>query len=259
MLYWLKLSCGLFCQGFVMRIYVLTFIVLFAFFSVCTFGQEVIRTSVSEEFIDGLHAKYLKNIAKHMNMPIEIIPMPFARRIREFRQGNLDILVGMQRESDIQDEMIYIKPSYETLRHTFFIIKNDKGKLQNFNDLKKLSIGVTRHAKYFELFNQEPGLIMVPVSTLRQKVELLKKGRINTFIHFQESTTPLINKMGLQNEIIKADYQPIEVNNYYVTLSSNSELIDKKHLFQAAVREAIANQEFATIRREHYESPHGSH
>jgi polar amino acid transport system substrate-binding protein len=42
------------------------------------------------------------------------------------------------------------------------------------------------------------------------------------------------------------------VNNYYVTISQNSPLIDKIHLFEAAVRDAIANNEFARIRRDHY-------
>ena len=248
----------LFFVGLVMRLYVLFFIILLGLFSTFSFGQVIIRASVSEEFMNGLHAKYLKNIAKHMNMEIEIVPMPFARRIRELRLGNLDLLVGLQREDDEQDEVVYIKPSYEALRHTFFVIKEDVDKLQSFTDLKKLNIGVTRHAKYFNKFNQEPGLIMVSVSTFRQKIELLKKGRINTFVHFQESAVPLIAKMGLQNDIVLADYQPIEVNNYYVTISQNSPLIDKIHLFEAAVRDAIANHEFATIRRDHYSSIRGS-
>jgi polar amino acid transport system substrate-binding protein len=244
--------------GLAMRLYLVFFIIVLGFFSPRCFGQEVIRTSVSEEFVNGLHAKYLKNIAKHMNMEIELTPMPFARRLRELRKGNLDLLVGLQHEDDIQDEVVYIKPSYETLRHTFFVSKNNIDNLQSFTDLKKLNIGVTRHAKYFKQFNQEPSLIMVPVSTLRQKIELLKKGRINTFIHYQESALPLITDMGLQNEIVLADYQPTEVNKYYVTISQNSPLIDKKHLFETAVRAAIADQEFATIRREHYLSLRGS-
>ncbi|WP_339721510.1 transporter substrate-binding domain-containing protein [uncultured Paraglaciecola sp.] len=235
-----------------MRLYVLVFTLLLTFFPVAVWGQEIIRSSVSEEFLDGLQAKYLRNIAKRMNMPIEIIPMPFARRIKEFRQGNLDILVGLNREDDRQDEVLYITPSYEALRHTFFIKKENKHKLQSFNDLKKLSIGVTRHAKYFKKFNQESNLIMVPVSRLRQKIELLIKDRINTFVHFEESAMSRISVMELQNEIVIADYQPIEVDYYYVTISRNSTLIHKKPQFEAAVRAAIANQEFATIRREHY-------
>ncbi|WP_160177946.1 substrate-binding periplasmic protein [Paraglaciecola mesophila] len=202
--------------------------------------------------MNGLQVKYLKNIAMHMNMEIEILPMPFARRIKELRQGNLDMLVGLQREDEDQDEVVYIAPSYETLRHTFFVRKPDLDQLVNFNDLRKLRIGVTRNAKYFERFNRETELIMVPVSTLAQKVALLQKGRIDTFIHFQESALPLIRKMGLQDEIVLAQYQPIEVNNYYVTISQNSPLIKQKHLVESAVRTAIANGEFATIRRQHY-------
>lgn len=242
----------------VMKLSVFFFTLALDFFASFSFSQEVIRASVSEEFMNGLQAKYLRNIAKHMNMEIEIVPMPFARRIRELRKGHLDLLVGMQRAGEKQDEVVYITPSYETLRHTFFVRKENQNKLQGFEDLKKLSIGVTRHAKYFELFNQESGLKMVPVSTLRQKVELLMKGRIKTFIHFQESTVPLITQMGLQNEIVLADYQPIEINNYYVIISQNSPLFYKKELFELAVRDAIANQEFATLRREHYASRSGS-
>tara|TARA_R110002153_G_scaffold13189_6_gene49313 strand:+ start:135 stop:902 length:768 start_codon:yes stop_codon:yes gene_type:complete len=235
------------------------YILVLGFFSPFSFSQEVIRSSVSEEFMNGLQAKYLRNIAKHMDMEIEIVPMPFARRIREFRKGKLDILVGMQRVDEKQDEVVYIYPSYETLRHTFFVKKENLSKLQSFDDLKKLSVGVTRHAKYFALFNQEPDLKMVSVSTLKQKVQLLMKGRINTFIHFQESTLPLITRMGLQNDIVLADYQPIEMNDYYVTISQNSPLFDKKHLLESAVRDAIAADEFATIRREHYETLRASH
>ena len=98
-------------------------LVILVFVSSSSNAQELIRSSVSKEFMNGLQVKYLKNIAKHMNMEIEILPMPFARRIKELRQGNLDLLVGLQREDDEQDEVVYIAPSYETLRHTFFVRK----------------------------------------------------------------------------------------------------------------------------------------
>lgn len=236
----------------------LFFIIVLGFFSAFfpnfSFGQNVLRSSVSAELVDGLHVKYLEYIASHMNMEIEIIPMPFARRLRELRLGHLDLLIGLQRVNDKQDEVVYIQPSYETLRHSFFVKKENTHQLQGFADLKELTIGVSRHAKYLERFNQEPGLMMVPVASLRQKIELLMKGKINTFIHFQESVLPLISQMGLQNDIVLADYQPIEVNQYYLTISQNSPLFAKKYLFEAIVKEAVANQEFMAIRQKHYAS-----
>ena len=46
-----------------------------------------------------------------IKMNMEITPMPLARRLRELRQGNVDLLLGLQREDDKQDEVVYIQPS----------------------------------------------------------------------------------------------------------------------------------------------------
>lgn len=52
-------------------------------------------------------------------MSLEITPIPLARRIQELRKGNLDLMVGIRRDSEEEDEFIYVLPSYEKLRHTF--------------------------------------------------------------------------------------------------------------------------------------------
>jgi hypothetical protein len=51
-----------------------------------------------------------------------------SRRLRELGQGKIELLVGLQCEDDKQDEMVYLKLSHETLRHTFFVIKKNKDK-----------------------------------------------------------------------------------------------------------------------------------
>jgi polar amino acid transport system substrate-binding protein len=80
---------------------------------------EIIRSSVSQELENGLHAKYLNYISTKMDMSLEITPIPLARRIQELRKGNLDLMVGIRRDSEEEDEFIYVLPSYEKLRHTF--------------------------------------------------------------------------------------------------------------------------------------------
>lgn len=70
-----------------------------------------------------------------------------------------------------------------------------------------MAIGVTINARYFTKFNQEKAEIsMVPVTSLKQKIGLLQKGRIDTFIHFQESVLPTLRSMGLEQEIVLADF-----------------------------------------------------
>lgn len=212
----------------------------------------VIRSSVPEEFPNGLYAKYMQYLANKMNMQLEIIPMPFARRIKSMRTGKIDILVGLQSYKEEPGEIIYLKPSYESLRHTFFVAQKDKHRLKHFDDIQEMVIGVTINATYFTRFNQLENLAMVPVSTLNQKIGLLNKGRIDTFIHFQESTLPTLKKMGLEDEIVIADFQTTERNEYYFTISKHSPLMPYLGQFEAVIAAAVAEGDFKRIRQQHY-------
>lgn len=215
-------------------------------------AKETIYSSVSQEFPQGLHAKYLHYIANKLDMTLDVAPMPFARRLQALRNGSIDIMVGMQRENSYQDEIIYIYPAYEKLRHTFFVLKDNQAKLASLNDLRDLNIGVTIHAKYYKKFQQQQDLRVVPVSSLKQKIELLLKGRIDTFIHYQESTEPLLIKQQLSDKIVLAAYQPTEFNQYFVTISQKSRLLPYQNKLSAIIKHATENGDFELIRRQHY-------
>ncbi|GGO70098.1 substrate-binding periplasmic protein [Bowmanella pacifica] len=227
-------------------------------FSLACFGmqvnaKELLRSSVSPEFADGLHAKYLDYIAKQMDMDLEINPMPFARRLMALKNGDIDLMVGVTRDSDKQDEVIYLSPSYEQLRHTYFVRKNNQKTLATIDDLGNMKIGVTIYAKYFDNFERKQDFALVGVSTLQQKIQLLMKGRIDTFIHYQESTLPLLEKMGLSQEVVKAKYQPTHYNDYFVTISANSRLLHLKDKFEQVIKHGVDSGEFTKIRETHYQ------
>jgi polar amino acid transport system substrate-binding protein len=114
------------------------------------------------------------------------------------------------------------------------------------------TIGVTRHAKYSEKFSEQEGFVLVNISTLEQKIKLLMKNRIDTFIHYQESTLPVLVEMGLQNDIIPANFQPIEYYSYYAAITKKSRLFPHIKKLQTVIRQGIKNKDFAYIRRQHY-------
>lgn len=218
-------------------------------------AQGVIHSSVSPEFLSGLHSKYLRYLAKEMDMELKLSPMSFQRRIEALRKGDIDIMVGLQRRSDEQDEFLYLYPSYETLRHTFFVLKEKRDELVKFEDLKNLNIGVTIHAKYYDRFNKQKDLALVGVSSLKQKLQLLLKGRIDTFIHFKESTLPTLDKMQLTDKVVEARYQPPEHNAYFFALSSNSALLPIREKFEEVIARGLESGDFAQIRATHYAKP----
>jgi len=211
-----------------------------------------IKSSVPPEFPNGLHSKYLQFIADKMHMPLDITPMPFGRRIIELEKGKLDLVVGLQRRSEEEDEVYYLFPAYEQLRHSLFVLKQRDFQLKTFNDLQNLSIGVTTHAKYYDFLLSPKKLTTVGVTSLRQKIRLLKKGRIDTFIHFRESTLPTLEKLGLDREIELAPYQPVQSQSYYVAISRHSHLMANIKQMTQIIEQAVATGEFSQIRRRHY-------
>ena len=86
--------------------------------------RRVIRAAVAEEFKDGLHSKYLKYFADKLNVTLELSTMPFARRLMQIKSGQLDLIVGIQKTEQRQDEFIYILPHYETLSYRVFTLKH---------------------------------------------------------------------------------------------------------------------------------------
>ena len=216
----------------------------------------IIKSSVPEEINNSLHGKYLKFLANELGMELELTPLPFARRLDALRKGDIDLMVGLQRTEETQDEVVYLYPGYEALRHTFFVLKDENHKLKDFSDLKQLNVGVTIHAKYFERFSKENALAMIGVSTLKQKIHLLENGRIDTFLHFKESTLPTLERMKLDEKIVLADYQPNERADYYFAMSLNSPLIALKKKFEQAIRAGVETGKFAEIRQQHYLKEH---
>lgn len=215
-------------------------------------AKDVIRSAVPAHLMDGLHAKYLHYLAKQMDMQLQLQPMPFARRLRALRHGELDIMVGLQRTTEEKDEVVYITPSYGSVKHTFFIHRDNYTQLTHFEHLKNMKIGVTKHAKYYDRFNQQANLATVGVNTVQQKIQLLMEARIDTFIHYEDSTFQALKDMGLEGQVIKAEYQPEDVIKYYVTISANSSLMAKKQLVESVVEKGVERGDFIRIRREHY-------
>lgn len=56
----------------------------------------VIKSSVSTEFLRGLHFKYLTFIADRIDMPLQVNPIPFARRLKSPDQRLIDIMVHIR-------------------------------------------------------------------------------------------------------------------------------------------------------------------
>lgn len=213
----------------------------------------IIRAAVAKEFKDGLHHQYLSYIANQLGMEIKITTMPFARRMVEVKKGNLDIIVGVQYSQVRASELIYIFPAYEKLSFRYFSLNGNAGNINNYNDLLGKTIGVIRGSKYFPDFEQDDKLQKYAFNNLKANIDMLLHGRIDLFVHYDESTALMLRAMGVEHLIKKTNHQPEFSYEHHLAVSKNSPLATKTQQLIAIIEKGISQQDFVQLRLEHYQ------
>jgi len=92
---------------------------------------------------------------------------------------------------------------------------------------------------------------VVTVTNLEQKIKLLEKRRIDTFVHFESSAKYKIRLLGLQDVVVPAVYQPGEVMSYHVAINPKSPLYGLKSRLEKIISESVESGEFSRIRFAH--------
>lgn len=180
--------------------------------------------------------------------------MPLARRLKQIENGQLDLLVAVIKRPQNNHGLIYLQPAYEQLASHFFILVQNQQQLKQLSDLQQLVIGTTTNARYFQQFQEQNNLSKVEVTSLSQKIMLLQKGRIDTFLHYKQSTLPLLASMGLQEEIVLAHYQPELAEKYYFVLTKKSRLFPYLQQVQQVIKQGVKKGAFQRMRQQHYQN-----
>lgn len=216
-------------------------------------ANTIIKSSVSPEFPDGLHTKYLRYIAEKMDLPLEIYPMSFARRLESLKNGTINLMVGVKHLHS-QERFEFLQPSYEKLRASYFVHRDSPYLDMSETELNQLILGNSIDEKEMLKWADETFKAVVSVSSLEQKIRLLEIGRIDTFVHFETSALYKIRLLGLEGVIIPAAYQPGEKLFYHFAINPDSELFAMKEKLEQIIAQGVANGDFTKIRAEHEEA-----
>lgn len=229
-------------------------IILITFITQSYLAEGVLRSSVSPEFLDGLDAKFLKHIAKQMNMELEIIPLPYARRVQALKRGEIDIMVSLQEGMKDTEGFVYLQPSNESLKIGYFALKDNHQDLRTEKDLNGLSVAISivRSEVVADNYLAKYGVKLVPVTQLQQKIDMLQKGNVDLISHYVQSTLLYLEERGLQDEIVLSSIQRPQREKYYVALSKSSpHYIDRKK-FETMLSEEVKKDAFIDICKSHY-------
>jgi polar amino acid transport system substrate-binding protein len=172
----------------------------------------------------GENIEIIHLLAESIGLEPVLIQCPFVRCLAMIKSGQVDMLLGLSKSIDREKDLIFLNPPHSIQQKPlrFFTLKEKNLTIKHFSDLNLLLVGTLRGAAYFPLFDENQTITKVELTSRKQMVSMLLKGRIDTFLEREESVLPLLTTAEYQNKFTMADYQYNKPINSYIALSRHS-------------------------------------
>lgn len=209
------------------------------------------------DVLKGTNIEVARLLAKHLNLSLQFTQCPFARCLSLLESGQVDMMVGINKTKPRQSYLSYLSQPYNT-RTTpvrFYLRKDADITIDNYDDLAGLSVGVLRGASFFERFDNDTSLYKLEVTTHKQLIDMLLKGRFDTFLGREISIRQHISADIYQNEMKLAPYIYKKKNDSYIVLSKASNFNEYLELFSQTLNELIAQGEIKKITNKYGNHP----
>lgn len=211
-----------------------------------------------ENKLVGEEIDIINFLAKSITLKPVFIHCPFVRCLAMVKSGQADMLLGLSKSLDREKDLIFLDPPHSIQHHPllFFTLKEKKLVIKNFSDLSSLLVGTLRGAAYFPLFDKNQAINKVELTSGKQLVNMLLKGRIDTFLEREETVLPLLTTADYQNKLTIADYQYNKPMNSYIVISKHSKIKPFANELSQVLAKAISDGTIERIRmtnREKYQ------
>ena len=189
----------------------------------------------------GVGILALMEIAKSQNLSVEIEkPTPWKRVVNNGARGKTDIVIGLRGTNKSKDDFVFLPTSLIESAQNIFTLKGSS--LQSKEHLVGLKGGILSGTTFTPEFEDyaKKNLSISEVRKPEQNLKKLKAGRIDYFIAPLLPTIYLIEKSGINIDIIFTP-QPLFTVQEKIAISKTSNCIDKIDIFEKLLVELHKN------------------
>lgn len=194
-----------------------------------------------KETFTGIDIDIANEIAKRMNLQLEITHCPWKRCLWLLENGHSDLLSSAYKKPDREVYLRFLdKPYLNSLPIAFYYKKDRAFKIERYEDLYKFdSIGVLRGASYYEQFDQDKKLKKYEVSSQDQLFPMLANNRIDIIAGYVPTENFRLIEEGYKDKIIKSTYEFGNPASVFMAVSRKSPLINRIDEFNKINNELI--------------------
>lgn len=193
----------------------------------------------------GIFGEMIHEIVRGMNLEVRFQECPFKRCLAELRDGDIDVFLALLKRPEREDYLYYAKPYIKgRTDRAFYLRKGEGSRIQKYEDLYGLEIGLLRGVKITERFDNDPNLNTHGTTTHEQNFLKLIAGRIDTFVHTEIAIDYQLKLLGYYDRIEKAPLKFTKFQPTYFVISKQSKYMDRIPDFEANLQRLAEENTF---------------
>lgn len=180
--------------------------------------------ALDKETQHRLHADLLKMLADSTQLTISVDQAQGAKALAEVRSGRVDLIVGVNQQSEVAASLDYLKPAYAQKTYRLWRRTGEQLSLQQWPELSGLRGVRALDHKQFADFNKQAELGNWPmrnVDTLDMAIDRIVQGRADYVLAEHEGFQQLLVEKELLQHFEFTE-PPVKMQGMFVALAKDS-------------------------------------
>ena len=169
----------------------------------------------------GAYTEILRELARRVGRKLNIVDCPVKRCLAMLETGTADLTIGIRDIPERTGYMGFLRTPYRltVADRVFWVRRGDADRIQSYEDLLKLRIGVVPAGAYFAQFDADTRLDKETAQSSEANLQKLVLGRVDTVPMSEDRALVLIRKLQLQELVEPAKFRVQDLTARYVGFS----------------------------------------
>jgi len=202
----------------------------------------------------GAYTEIVRELARRLGQPLQFIDCPLKRCLKLLEEGEADIAIGLRQTTERQQYLQYLTTPYRrtSADRVFLLRRGETRRLERYEDLAGLRIGVTGGSEYFTRFNEDTRLLKDEGPSNESSLRKLLLSRVDTIILPEDQALALLAQLGLQQQVEFARLRVPEPTPRSIAVSRRSPQLARLAAMEQAMRGMREDGTLAAIYDRHY-------
>ena len=198
--------------------------------------------------LEGIDIDILQHVANDLDLNLVTKGCGWKRCLKHMEIGGSDVMTGLYKTPEREKYMTFIEPAYYTTQGIcFYTLKSKALHINQYEDLKPLTIGTVKKVAYFERFDKDVSLNKFESITGNTLFRLLEGERIDTIVLNCVNGDISIKEGDRGNLITRAKYIFKAHRPVYLAISNKSLLLSRQDEFSQSLQKLLDNNEINKI------------